>query len=228
MTEKRQPSPRRNSGRSFRGVAADERRRQRRQQLLDAGLRRFGSAGFHAVGVREVCADAHLTERYFYESFRNREALFLAVYDMALQRIRAAVIAAVMATESDPRTMARAGQRALLESLRADPCLARVLFIEALSVNGEVSRQSRIGMQAFSEIVAALLLNLFPKLSTHGVEPGLLADGLIGSTVHIVMHWASDEFRTPLETILDHCVLFYDALISDAERRLGADAAPTS
>lgn len=224
MTEKQASPTPRSIGRRFRGVAADERRRQRRQQLLEAGLRRFGSIGFHAVGVREVCADAHLTERYFYESFRNREALFLAVYEMALGRIQTAVMAAVLAADANPRAMARAGQGALLEALRADPALARVLFIEALSVNGEVSRQSRIGMQGFSEMVAALLLQLFPKLSTHGVEPALLADGLIGSTVHIVMHWASDDFRTPLETILDHCVLFYDALITEAERRLGDDA----
>lgn len=213
------PSPR-SGGRRFRGIDAEERRRQRREQLLDAGLRLFGGSGFHAVGVREVCAEAKLTERYFYESFRNREALFQAVYSLSLERIKTAVMQAVLAASEDPRTMARAGQRAFLECLRTDPKLARVLFIEALSVSAEVSHQSRLGMRGFAEMVAALLLKLFPGLSTRGVEPALLADGLIGSTVHIVMHWASDDFKTPLETILDHCVLFYDALFVDAERRL--------
>src|SRR5690606_9237384 len=72
------------TGRRFRGVAADERRRQRRQQLLDAGLKCFGTVGFRAAGVRDICAEAQLTERYFYESFKNREALFLAVYEMGV------------------------------------------------------------------------------------------------------------------------------------------------
>lgn len=220
MNEHPTPSAVPPRGRRFRGIAADERRRQRREQLLDAGLRLFGAQGYHAIGVREVCAEARLTERYFYESFRNREALFVGVYDAALEKTQSAVVAAVMGADEDPRAMARAGQRAFLECLREDPNLARVLFVEALSVSAEVSRHAQAAMQGFSQIVALLLLRVYPTLGTHGADPALVADGLIGSTVHIVMRWAAGNFELPIDVILEHCVLFYDALIADAERRL--------
>src|ERR1700742_1768346 len=66
--------------RKFRGVAPEDRKAERHLRLLEAGIEAYGTRGFHAVGVRDVCGLAKLTERYFYESFENREALFLAVY----------------------------------------------------------------------------------------------------------------------------------------------------
>lgn len=83
------------TGRPFRGVPSDERQAQRRRQLVEAGLDAFGTRGFHLTGVRDVCASARLTERYFYESFKNLEALFLAVYEAAVERVRSAVTRAL-------------------------------------------------------------------------------------------------------------------------------------
>lgn len=213
------------SGRRFRGLDPDERRRQRREQLIDAGLRTFGSRGFHAVGVREVCAEAHLTERYFYESFSNREALFQAVYERAIDVVRKAIVDAIVQhTPGDPRAMARAALRAFLETLRDDPLLPRILLIDSLGVDARISAESRRATQGFSDLVAELVGGLFQDLPQHGVEARLLADGLVGSTLYIVMHWAFGGFAEPLETILEHCVMFYDAMIGDAERRLAQRA----
>ena len=67
---------------------------QRRERLLDAALRVYGTRGYHSTTVKAVCDAAGLTERYFYESFPNGEALFLALYRdvsvKALERIRIA------------------------------------------------------------------------------------------------------------------------------------------
>ncbi len=213
-------------GRRFRGLAPDERRRQRRQQLIDAGLRTFGSRGFHAVGVREVCVEAHLTERYFYESFSNREELFQAVYEHAIEIVRKAIVDAILlhSQAGEPRLMARAALRAFLETLRDDPLLPRILLIDSLSIDAKVSAESRRATQSFSDLVAELVSGLFHELPQHGVDARLLADGLVGSTLYIVMRWAFGGFAEPLETILEHCVMFYDAMIGDAERRLAAHA----
>lgn len=212
-------------GRRFRGLDPDERRRQRREQLIDAGLKTFGSRGFHAVGVREVCAEAHLTERYFYESFSNREALFQAVYEHAITVVRKAIVDAIVQhTPGDPRNMARAALRAFLETLRDDPLLPRILLIDSLGVDAKVSAESRRATQGFSDLVAELVGALFQELPQHGVDVRLLADGLVGSTLYIVMRWTFGGFAEPLETILEHCVMFYDAMIGDAERRLAPHA----
>ena len=57
--------------RPYRGVSATDRRDQRRQRLIDAGLQLFGTRGIAAVGIVDVCAEAGLTKRYFYENFHR-------------------------------------------------------------------------------------------------------------------------------------------------------------
>src|ERR1700761_6709612 len=96
------------TGRPFRGVPSAERQAPRRRQIVEAGLDAFGTRGFHLTGVRDVCAAARLTERYFYESFKNREALFLAVYDEAVERMREVVTRALDAAGHRPSDVARA------------------------------------------------------------------------------------------------------------------------
>lgn len=198
--------------RPFRGLTAEQRQSQRRAQLLDAGLEVFGTQGYHGVRVRDVCVKARLTERYFYESFANLEALFLAVYDRAVERIRQAIQTAIEVAPASMIGMARPALGAFLESLRDEPRLARILLIDVLTVGTDVSNRSRLATQSFADLVKSLLMELYPDLRERNVDPRLVADGLVGATVYLVMQWALDGFQEPLERILEHCALFYDAL----------------
>ena len=48
---------------------------------MEAGLEVFCAAGFQQAKVRDVCREAGLTQRYFYESFTTKEALLAAITD---------------------------------------------------------------------------------------------------------------------------------------------------
>ncbi len=75
-------------GRVYGGQERDQRTSERRGQLIEAGLDLLGSAeGDHALTVRGVCKQAGLATRYFYESFTDRDALTVAVYDHVVDRI---------------------------------------------------------------------------------------------------------------------------------------------
>ena len=87
--------------RTYGGVSADERIAARRAKLLDAGLELFGTRGFAATGVKDVCREAGLTDRYFYESFDDRLALFTAVFDRATEDLLQSVAEAVIAGPSE-------------------------------------------------------------------------------------------------------------------------------
>src|SRR5262245_24097637 len=102
--------------RKFRGRTSEERKDERRGRFIEAGLETFGREGFHATGVREICAQAGLTERYFYESFPNREALFLAVYEHSVTTIRTATRAAIARSSRDVYDMAPRALRAFFET----------------------------------------------------------------------------------------------------------------
>jgi AcrR family transcriptional regulator len=54
------------SGRSYGGESANDRLARRRRQLLDAGLELFGTTGYRATTVRQLCREARVSDRYFY------------------------------------------------------------------------------------------------------------------------------------------------------------------
>src|SRR6058998_3977299 len=94
-------------GRSYGGVSADDRIAARRARLLDAGLELFGTRGFTTTGVKDVCRQAGLTDRYFYESFNDGGELFLAVFDRLTDELFQAVVAAVATSGDDAERQLR-------------------------------------------------------------------------------------------------------------------------
>ena len=79
-----------------------------------------------------VCTQARLTERYFYESFRNRDALLLAVLDGIAEQARLAIVAALSAHRDDTEAAVRASVEAFVDVLLADPRKARLAMAERL------------------------------------------------------------------------------------------------
>lgn len=198
-------------GRTFRGQSQEERVAQRRRQLLDAGLALFGSRGFHAVSVRDVCAEAKLTERYFYESFQNREALFIGVYGEGVERIRAAIATALL-KEGSAEDAARAVLYAYFNTLREEPMLARVLLIDSLTIGGEAGNQTVEAMSSFVAMVSETITGLYPDLRKHKLDPRWLGNGLVGATVFTAQRWAQGGFTEPVERLVDNCSAFVDGL----------------
>src|SRR5438270_12648428 len=75
------------------GIPADERRAERRERLLEAGLEILGTEGWQAATVRAICKQARLNPRYFYESFSGLDELLVAVFDTIVTDAVAAVVA---------------------------------------------------------------------------------------------------------------------------------------
>ena len=96
-------------GRRYGGKSAAQRRVERRRQLLDAALALFGTAGYAATTIEQLCAEGRLNPRYFYEQFDGREALLEAVYDRHVEAVLEQVASAVAGAPAEPRARLRAG-----------------------------------------------------------------------------------------------------------------------
>lgn len=200
--------------RSFRGLSHEDRRQQRREQLLAAGLDAFGTRGYHEVTVREICAGAKLTERYFYESFTSLEALFLALYAELNRQLRQATLDALAAIPSPAgvEPLATAAVRVLLEFIRDDPRRARVMLIDAVSISHDVQRLSGEITRDYALLLRSFIDLLFPEAQARGIAVDVIAAGLLGANIHIATHWVRERFATPLEKVLESNVLLYRAL----------------
>ena len=91
----------------------------------------FGTKGFHASTVREVCVAAHLTERYFYESFKNLSDLFIAVYGEMRQQLMDRTLRVFDADDRQPVELVESSLRVFLEFIREDPRRGQIMLVDA-------------------------------------------------------------------------------------------------
>ncbi len=207
------------SRRPFRGVTHEQRQKQRRAQLIAAGVAAFGEHGYHAVTVREVCAGAKLTERYFYESFSGLEDLFVAVYRHINDALMRATLVALESAPADAVQLSERALRVFLEFVRDDPQRARIFLIDAISISHDVQRVSATVAGNYAGLIRRSIGQLFPDAADSGLSIDLIATGLIGANVHIATQWLREDFRTPLDQVLANMVAFYRALTSEWNRK---------
>jgi Transcriptional regulator len=199
-------------GRAYGGRSLDERRSKRREQFIEAGIAIFGREGFRGATVKSLCREARLTERYFYESFGNSEALFAEVYTTLVKRLEQNVVAAIDAAPADPEATARAGLRVFFETMYHQPGTARILLIEIFGISGEIDRLYRATTQNFTRMLQELVSTIFPLGEGEGTDAGVLLTGLVGSTIHIAMYWTLNGYRDRLDVIVESSLALYVAV----------------
>lgn len=213
--------------RRFRGIDADQRQAERRIKLIEAGVECFGQHGFHHATVRQICAEAKLTERYFYESFKNREELFAAAYQQTVQRVRESIIAALVSSPREVPVMARNALRALFKMIHDDPGIGRILFMDVLTVSSVMDRMSREATQSFSDLLRQVVESMFPTGPETGLDAELISDALSGACIYVAMQWSFSGFRHPLDAVVNNCAALFVAM-SEHAQKMSVGNAPKS
>lgn len=190
----------------YRGVAADERRAERRARLLEAALELVGTSGWQAASVRAVCARAQLTARYFYESFASRDVLLLALFDAITEEAAARVLAAVTAAPDDTAHKSRAAVGAFVDLLVEDPRKARVAFAEAEG-NDALVRRRRDALRLFARLMAEQA-RAFYRTTADAPDDRLVdvtAILLSGGMAELFVAWLDGEVPATRDELVEDC-----------------------
>jgi len=199
--------------RQFKGLSMAERQQARREKLIEAGIQAYGTHGFFSVTVKDICTEAKLTERYFYESFKKSEHLFQTIFLKLIDELQQNVMQAMMQASSDPKKMIEAGLTALLTTLRDNPRMARIIYIDAMLVQ-ELHNQATIHetMGRFDRMIQAFVMLMMPNLSRSAQEISLVSTGLNGYVTQISIRWVMSGFKQSMEEVLSSCSIVFLAL----------------
>lgn len=143
------------TSRSYGGVPIEQRRARRRAALLDAAQEIIGTSGFAKLTVSGLCAQARLSERYYYESFSDLDAVFSELFDRIVDEIGQAVVAAFVTTPTDIRAKTRAAIAAAIDLIADDPRKARIATVEAQLNPALLMRRAEV-MRSFAGIMVAV------------------------------------------------------------------------
>jgi AcrR family transcriptional regulator len=200
--------------RRYGGKTATERRAERREQLLDAGLELFGTQGFAAVTIEALCAQAGLNPRYFYEQFAGREELLGAVYERHVVAVLQTVQAAIAHAPSDPAQRLSAGLTAFVTATLADERAARINYFEMVGVSAELEAQRRGVLRAYAELIAAqaaVIEDRSPPTPLGRGDRRMAAVALTGATDGLITDWMSSSDRPPQQAIVDTLLTIFAA-----------------
>lgn len=172
------------------GVPLQDRQALRRDELIAAGVGLLGSPGGPHLTVRAVCKAAGLTERYFYESFTDRDEYVAAVYDD--------VCTAAMSALTKSESMRDAVER-FVALMIDDPARGRVLLL-APEAEPVLARSGARWMPSF----IALLQRNLTKINDPTTQ-AMVATGLIGALTALFTAYLDGRLEATREQFIDHC-----------------------
>jgi AcrR family transcriptional regulator len=198
--------------RVYAGRTLLQRRADRRERLIAAGLQEIGTNGYSATSVKDVCATAGLTERYFYEQFADREAILTAVFEHVIAIVSESAFLAATAAAPTESARVRAGLRGFLSALSEDPRRARVQLIEVVGQSPELERIRFEAMQTFASFIETTATELDPSRSYGSSSRGhAIVMALVGGTNHLAVEWTLGDLEMELDELVDAIAALYEA-----------------
>ncbi len=189
--------------RKYGGKSAEQRRSERRAQLVAAALEIWQEQGWAAVTMRGVCARAGLTDRYFYESFRDRDDLLGAVWDQMRDETLAMLTETVASVaDQGPLDQLRAALDVVVHHIADEPARAQIIFGDhAGSAVLEQRRRETV------QVATDLMIGLGRPFLRAGVdEPALRINTLlgIGGFIELMLAWDSGLLDVTTDEIVEH------------------------
>lgn len=191
-------------GRSYGGLAPEERDAQRKQRLLDAALEMIGTGGYAATTIPRVCALAKVSTRNFYEMYSTKEDLFIDLYDRLTASSYERVGASLAATDGKPITeRIPAALLAYLDPMLVDPRVARIAFVEIMGASQRIESLRLDYRETLVKLVTDEGEAAVRRGEVTSRDWRFVALALVGAVTAIVYDWALQTGRKPSRAKLE-------------------------
>ena len=196
-------------GRSYRGVSAGDRTAARRAALLEAALDLLGGDAPATPTMTAVCERAGLTERYFYESFRSRDELLVALLDQVATEVleRTEV---VLDEDGSPEELVRRALDVLLEVLADDPRKGRFALVVALEVPVLRARRAQL-LEGFEQLLAERTRRLYGDRAWVAPDDRIEALLFVGGLAELIAAWLGGTVPATREQVVAAAARHYEA-----------------
>ncbi len=203
-------------GRVIRGLTAEQRKAERREQLLDAALDLIAANGYLGTSIEQICTTAYVGTKSFYEVFDSREDCYLALLQRTSERLQADMMAVAERAEGTERQAVPGIISAFAHALLDDPRVAKVTFGQAGGISLAVERQRRTNRRW----AAGFLVKIWSRYDDPAAYSAdadqrvrhSVAIGLVGGLFDLIADWLLDadlSAEDQVETLIEDLTCFY-------------------
>lgn len=180
---------------------AEEQRELRRRQILDAALTVFAERGYHGTAVSDLVEAAGVARGTFYLYFDAKETIFRELLDDLLATLRTSVRGVdVTGARGSMEEQLVAIVAGILRTTESNRPLTRIIFREAVGLDGEIDRRLRAFYEElFGYIALSLQVGEAVGLVRALPERSLVATCVLGSLRGVVERYVVDA-DAPFDT----------------------------
>jgi AcrR family transcriptional regulator len=172
-----------------------------RERIVTALVDTVAEKGYNATTVADITKAAGVSRRTFYEHFADKEACFLAAYEMVADHVLDAMRTAGASFEDWPQQV-RAALATMLRFFAEEPELARICAIEPIAAGGEIAARHRETM----ERLVQLLREGRPESRGERPLPEVTEETLVGGVLSLIVREISAGRTDQLDKLLPDLV----------------------
>jgi AcrR family transcriptional regulator len=199
--------------RTIRGLDAEQRRAERREQLLDAALVLFADHGYLGTSIEQICSTAYIGTKSFYELFASREECYVALLQRTSERLEEQMKAAAAQATGNERQEAPLLLATFVHALVDDPRITKVTFGMASGISAAAERQRRTNRRWAAGFLVGLWDRYDPEPpADHRAVRHAVAIGLVGGLFDLISDWLLDADlanQSQVEALIDDLTTFY-------------------
>jgi AcrR family transcriptional regulator len=189
------------AARSYGGRSAEERAEDRHTRLVEAAITVLASQGERAT-MTAICQEAGLTERYFYESFANREAALVAALERVSDEISGNAVRILQQAPgtTEERVLAMTRDFAHWAALHRDRAVVAVMH--ARTIEALRQRRKELVVQ-FAEIAAHEAALLYGDDAWDADRARIQGIVFIGGLAELVAAWLTGDVELEPDDLAD-------------------------
>ena len=194
------------------------RNQDKREQIVEAGLKVFAAKGFRKTSVEDIIREAKVARATFYHYFKSKKDIFLELTGLILDNIYNIVandFKVLPATEKEVVERMEHALRLSFEYFRDNRAFAAVYFSEAMGMNPQLDIKVIEFQTRASALVAGVVREGQEKGMFRDVDPYIVGTTLAFAPQHIAILWMLTGEKADVTQLVDSLVdfLFYGLLV---------------
>jgi AcrR family transcriptional regulator len=187
-----------------RSARSEKLKQERRKELLDVALAVFAERGYHQTRISDIIEAAGVARGTFYLYFESKHAIFGALLDDVLGRIRESVVGVDVGADAAPlRAQIHGILVRLLSLVRESPALSQLALREAIGLDTEIDAKLDAFYAELHRWLAESLANGQRLGFLCAFNTPLVAWCILGSVERALRLLLEREGAYPIEAIAD-------------------------
>jgi AcrR family transcriptional regulator len=189
-------------------LAPEEVLRDQRERLLAALPAVAAERGYEAMSVADIVKRAAVSRNAFYKNFSDKQDCVASAHELGHERLFD-VLSAPCYEGATIKERVERSLTAALETLAAEPDLARLLFVEAPSAGEDIALRYHEWLQRYGTLLRAAAPDLPPQSSPAPEVEGVIVGGIASRVASEVLRGRGAQLQDLTAPFVEYVLAFY-------------------